>query len=207
MNDLVVSREESQRQTRERLLATALQVVACKGYDGSSIGTIVEAAGFTKGAFFSNFESKDAMLLEIMQRHYDAELVDLTAIMDGAGCAADPSGAMDRYVDQLVRNLQWGALSVELSLRAGRDAAFAARYGPVRSRFAGALGALVERMFTAEGCVMPLPREQIGSLLLAFVQGLSLAAASGVAEPSGSRAVNLFINGLIAGAAPLGLGR
>ena len=70
----MASREESQRQTRERLLDTALQVVACKGYDGSSIGGIVEAAGFTKGAFFSNFDSKDALLLEIMQRHYDAEL-------------------------------------------------------------------------------------------------------------------------------------
>ena len=203
MNDLVLSREESQRQTRERLLATALQVVACRGYDGSSIGTIVEAAGFTKGAFFSNFESKDAMLLEIMQRHYDAELVDLTALMDGAGCEDDPSGAMDRYVDQLVRNLQWGALSVELSLRAGRDAAFAAKYGPVRQRFAAALGALIGRMFMVAGRALPLPPEQIGSMLLAFVQGLSLAAASGATEPSGSRAVNLFIDGLIAGAEPI----
>ena len=200
---MVVSREESQRQTRERLLTTALQMVACKGYDGSSIGTIVEAAGFTKGAFFSNFESKDAMLLEIMQRHYDAELIELTSIMDSKGSHADPSGAMDAYVDQLVSNSQWGALSVELSLRAGRNAAFAAKFGPVRQRFAAALGALIERMFTAEGRALPLPREQIGSLVLSLVQGLSLAAASGIKQPSGSRTMNLVLDGLIRAAPPV----
>ncbi len=199
---VAMNREEGQRQTRERLLAAARQTVARLGYDSASIGAIADAAGFTKGAFFSNFDCKDTLLLEIMRRHYETACADLAALADDAD-GHDVDAAVDGYVDRLVADVEWCALNVELGLRASRDPAFAAQYTPMRAQFATALGGFLAPMFAKHGRALPLPFAEMGSLLLAFLQGVSLAAASGTRRPGGSDAVNLFIGGLIAGAPPL----
>ena len=53
-----LTREQSQAITRERILSAAGDVVARDGYDGASVDRIAEAAGYSKGAFYSNFSSK-----------------------------------------------------------------------------------------------------------------------------------------------------
>lgn len=50
-------------QTQERLIEAALEVFAKTGISGASVEQICETAGFTRGAFYSNFDSKDALLL------------------------------------------------------------------------------------------------------------------------------------------------
>ena len=197
-----ISREESQRRTRERLIEAALHTVARIGYDAASIGAIADAAGFTKGAFFSNFDCKDTVLLEVLRRHYSAACEDLAALADGSR-GHDVDASVDRYVDQLVADVAWCRLNVELGLRASRDPAFAAQYTPLRAQFATALGGFLAPMFAKRGRALPLPPAEMGSLMLAFLQGISLAAASGTSQPSGSAAVNLFLDGLIAGAPPV----
>ncbi len=54
-------------QTRERLMVAASTVFAARGILGSSVEEICEAAGFTRGAFYSNFADKDALVLAMIQ--------------------------------------------------------------------------------------------------------------------------------------------
>lgn len=51
--------------TRQRLLDAAASVFAAKGYEGASVSDIAAAAGFTKGAFYASFSSKEAIFLEV----------------------------------------------------------------------------------------------------------------------------------------------
>lgn len=53
-------------ETRARILAAAREVFAAKGYEGASVSDIASAAGFTKGAFYSSFPSKEALFLEVV---------------------------------------------------------------------------------------------------------------------------------------------
>ena len=197
---MAVSREDSQRRTRERLIEAAREVVARHGYGGSSIGAIVEAAGFTKGAFFSNFANKDALLLEVLDRHYQAELQDLTAILEDTPGSADLSGRLDRYIDFTVSNPDWTLLAVELALRASRDPAFAPGYARMRRDFAAAMGHLVARIFGRYGRSPPLQGEDLGNLVLSLVQGIGLSAAAGTVQPPPSHYTGLVLKGLIAAA-------
>ena len=57
--------------TRDRLVDAALGVFAEKGVVGASVEEISEAAGFTRGAFYSNFESKDELCLAALD-HFAA---------------------------------------------------------------------------------------------------------------------------------------
>ena len=58
-----LTRKERQTQTREALLASATSVLAEKGLHSASIDDIAAHAGFTKGAFYANFASKEALFL------------------------------------------------------------------------------------------------------------------------------------------------
>lgn len=52
--------------TRRRLREAALHVIAKEGFAGASIEMIVEAAGFTRGAFYSNFQTKEELFAEVI---------------------------------------------------------------------------------------------------------------------------------------------
>jgi AcrR family transcriptional regulator len=53
-----LSRQESRLETRTRLLESAAELFARGGYEGASVDLIAESAGYSKGGFYSNFESK-----------------------------------------------------------------------------------------------------------------------------------------------------
>ena len=57
------------RQTRERLMAGAVDVFAERGVLGASVEEICEAAGFTRGAFYSNFADKNALVLAMIEQN------------------------------------------------------------------------------------------------------------------------------------------
>ena len=80
-----LSREESQAQTRERLIDTAQQLFVANGYGGASIRDIANKAGYSQGAFYSNFASKEDVLLELLRRHMTAEATHLSRVMSGDG--------------------------------------------------------------------------------------------------------------------------
>ncbi len=83
------SRDERRAETRRRLLAAARQVFAAKGFHGASVEEVAAAAGYTKGAVYSNFGSKEDLFLAII----DERIADQTAKVEaiGADADADPS--------------------------------------------------------------------------------------------------------------------
>ena len=69
------TREESQQRTRALLIDSARRNFAEVGIANSTIRRIAETAGYTLGAFYSNFESKDEIVVALMEM----ELAELTA--------------------------------------------------------------------------------------------------------------------------------
>src|SRR6478609_1371282 len=55
----------SRERTRRKLLDAAAQVFAEVGLDAASVEAVCDRAGFTRGAFYSNFDSKDELFLEL----------------------------------------------------------------------------------------------------------------------------------------------
>ncbi|TVP70759.1 MAG: TetR/AcrR family transcriptional regulator [Leptolyngbya sp. LCM1.Bin17] len=77
-----LSRQESRRQTRAQLLAAAAQVFAEKGFNGASVEDIAETAGYSKGAVYSNFESKEDLFLALIDQYLAVELEKLGDSID-----------------------------------------------------------------------------------------------------------------------------
>ena len=111
-----LTRAESHAQTRERLLVAARQVVARHGFGGASVDMIAAEAGYSKGAIYSNFDTKEAILLE---RYAEEQIRDFKTIMK-----LDPSAARDAiklWLDTMNADVDWDVVTMELQLHARRN--------------------------------------------------------------------------------------
>jgi AcrR family transcriptional regulator len=60
--------------TREKLFEAAARVCEEQGIGGASIEDIAAAAGFTRGAFYSNFKSKDELIIAMLEEHVEQSI-------------------------------------------------------------------------------------------------------------------------------------
>ncbi|MCA8276103.1 TetR/AcrR family transcriptional regulator [Burkholderia sp. AU30280] len=114
-----LTREQRRLDTRERLIAAARALFIAKGYADTSVEHIADGAGYTRGAFYANFEHKRELLVEILRRDRDRMItkVRLAAPKSGGSCiAAD-------YAD-IAASWECFPLWVEVHLYALRDAGF-----------------------------------------------------------------------------------
>src|SRR3979411_1341736 len=79
-----LSREDSREQTSQRLLDAAQKVIAKKGLEAASVENIAAAAGYTRGAFYSNFSGKDDLLIELLRRDHQKMTAEMNALRDAA---------------------------------------------------------------------------------------------------------------------------
>ncbi|ALM82460.1 TetR/AcrR family transcriptional regulator [Bordetella sp. N] len=108
-----MSREESQAATRGKLLAAATRLFAREGYVAASVDRIAAAAGFSKGAFYSNFDSKEQIFLELLAAHGEASLARLLAALDGVKDAKAAIDAVAAWADAKAAEGNWSLLVLE----------------------------------------------------------------------------------------------
>ncbi len=197
-----LTREESREQTRERLIEAAKACLIRKGYEGASIGDIAEEAGFTKGAFFSNFESKEALLLEILRRHKADEIDRMAAISLDEANTPVSSPALERYIDRLDIDCGFTLLDIQLELQASRNPAFAVQYAEVEQVFRSGLAKLLAGTFERAGRTMPGTPAQLADIMLALTRGLVLGHVADPRRPPFSHNIKLVLWSLLMSAAP-----
>lgn len=169
-----LTREESQAQTRERLLDAARRAFARWGYGGASVDTIAAEAGYSKGAFYSNFATKETIFLELLARHMAREAAELQRLVDPAGSSEQILSRLNSWLDQLNADVDWALLAMELQLHARRAPAFAAEFDALHAQHREALGGLIARLFALSGKAPPLPPSELAAALMALTHGLVL---------------------------------
>jgi AcrR family transcriptional regulator len=110
-------------EVRDRILDAALEVFAAEGFAGATIDAIGAAAGFTKGAVYSNFGSKDELFLALLDRQFETrgELI-ATAFDTHEGNAAGTAAELSRAMLESIREEpDYYVVFMEYWLRAVRD--------------------------------------------------------------------------------------
>ena len=137
--------------TRQRLMAAAVSVFAGRGVIGSSVEEICEAAGFTRGAFYSNFADKDALVLALIEQSVTEEYAAAEEAVTELKARGARLLATDT-VSQVLDRLNGGGRSDRTALLAQRELLlYAARVPGLRApyqAFADACRAQVEALVT-----------------------------------------------------------
>ncbi|WP_059008245.1 TetR/AcrR family transcriptional regulator [Streptomyces specialis] len=106
--------------TRQRLLDAALEVFAEEGFGRSTVEQVCERAGFTRGAFYSNFTSLDELFLAMWERRSARMLDDLRAALDGMPEAA-PEEALRAALTAIPVDEAWYRVTAEFTAHALRN--------------------------------------------------------------------------------------
>jgi AcrR family transcriptional regulator len=173
-----LSRKEKQEETRRRLLDAAERVFLRRGLQGSSVEEIAAEAGFTRGAFYSNFKSKDELFVELLHaRVYDryAKMAEEAQKQPGT-----PRERL-RWGIERVRDVQKGEegswlfrLWLECLTQAARDEDFRRLAATFWSGNRGVLTEQAKAAFKEVGRKPPLPAKQIATAMIALDVGLAV---------------------------------
>lgn len=170
-----LSREERQQQTRQRLLDAAVATFSQRGYHAASVEEIAEAAGFSKGAVYSNFASKEELFLALLDQHFEREIQSWGDPASDV-CMGDEPALKLSYIEVIERDRAWNLLLVEFLL-------YAIREESVRPKLAARLRILQQhlrehltRVVAARAEQPTLSLEHLPWVINALGVGLSLLA-------------------------------
>jgi AcrR family transcriptional regulator len=120
-----VTRKEKQARTRAKLLSSASKLFCRHGLEQSSVDDIARDAGFTKGAFYSNFKSKEELFLAMLDERFAEEIERIEAAL---GTDESPEETARHAGEELIRFLrsdpEWERLYMEFIAHAGRNEGF-----------------------------------------------------------------------------------
>ena len=131
--------------TRARLLDAAFGVFAAKGFGRVSIEEICEAAGFSRGAFYSNFATLDELFFALYRDRADliaSQVADALA-QDGPGL--DVPASVDRVTEVLLLDVDWLLVKTDFLVHAARDPAVARALLDHRTRLREAIADRLRR--------------------------------------------------------------
>jgi AcrR family transcriptional regulator len=166
-------REIKQEQTRARLLEAAAAVFAQSGYHVATLEEVAAEAGFTKGAVYSNFESKEALFLALVDQEIAKRVQEIGAVVQAAG-GGDIEAEAERQFQRFVREEpHWPFLFYEFFAYGARRedlrGEFIKRRRAVHRVIANGIRVQAEQA----GFDLPIPAEQIAVAFEALMNGLA----------------------------------
>lgn len=173
-----LTRQESRLETRTKLLDSAAQLFARGGYEGASVDLIAESAGYSKGAFYSNFESKEAIFLELLDAHKRREIDALAQLLAQDVPASELVSLIRNSESSRVSDFDFGLLSAEFQLQACRDKTFAKTYAKLHRTHVDTMAGLITKVFAKLGRTPPSTPKDLADIIMALTTGLSLQKTS-----------------------------
>ena len=163
-------------QTRQRLLEAAREVFAREGFGRSTVEQVCEAAGFTRGAFYSNFTSLDELFLEMWAQESGALLGRLHELAGGEARVRNVRSGVKRVLKALPVDTDWFQISSEFTAHAVRTPGLARVMAQREASILEALLPLVDNLLAQIGRRVT-DRKALGRSLVAAYDGTMLQLA------------------------------
>ncbi|MER6031090.1 TetR/AcrR family transcriptional regulator [Streptomyces sp. NPDC001851] len=186
--------------TRARILSAAGELFLSAGYARTSIEDICTAAGYTRGAFYSNFTTKEDLVLAL----FDEKAAERMTELEHLAAAAEQLGPAERarrLVEALLRveaaETRWILLFLEFRLLAARTSELSDRVAAHDRTVTTAVAGLLERVLPE--LVPPgASAEQAAEVILAAREGLlARTTAGGPAAEELLSAATAVLTGLL----------
>jgi AcrR family transcriptional regulator len=169
-----LTRAQRRQQTRARLLDAAGQVFARRGFHAATVDEVADAAGYTKGAVYSNFANKDELFLALLDQRLAAQLQQVEALYAIESSEELLAAMRGRTEQEFAAARDFGVLSLEFSLYAMRNPAAQAELAERYRQLRGRLAELITRRYAHHQTDPPMPPEHLAALVLATDTGLFL---------------------------------
>ncbi|HMO95404.1 MAG TPA: TetR/AcrR family transcriptional regulator [Tepidiformaceae bacterium] len=175
------TREQLAQENRAAVLDAARRNFERNGFHGAALDAIADEAGFSKGVVYSQFGSKDELMLAVLEQNIERRHIAMRTRFERGEAPAHPTELARIAIRESVATVAWQAALLEFRCHAWRHPDLNRRYQELHARTIANLAGLLELMFTSHGEVPPVPPIELARLGLAAGNG---AVAEFMADPS-----------------------
>lgn len=170
----LADRFEQRKATRKKLVDAALQLFSTSGYDRATVDDISEAAGYSKGAYYFHFSTKDDILYELLRIWTeDRSAVLATAEAEGTS----PRNTLASFFSYAATP-QWPGVLIEFWANAVRNPEMSKRLSGAYAGWRKQIGGMFERA-AESGALNVASTQDAAAVSLAAHDGLAVQTAIG----------------------------
>ena len=162
-----MTRREKQQQTRTSLLSAGRKLFCRNGLEGASVDQVAHAAGYTKGAFYANFKSKEELFLVMLDERFAGELERIDEALAGSQEPHTEARAAAADFIHFAGDEDWPRLYFQFVAHAARDDDFrqelATRQQAMREKLADTFARWKKGLDQDDS--PPLPLEEITAMV------------------------------------------
>jgi AcrR family transcriptional regulator len=168
--------ERRRQHTRDLLMDAAQQVFARRGFEGASLEEIAQTAGYTRGAIYKNFGSKEELFLAV-NRRYNERFLETFAFPEGANLATTDLAVIARQWREMLERdgPESMAMFLEFQLYLLRNPEARERLADQRRQFTEMVAGFIDEQSRHLGVSWRIPVTTVARLVLATADGIHLA--------------------------------
>ena len=155
--------------TRDLLLGAAERVFAHRGYENAQLDEIAQASGFSKGALYAHFKSKEELFLALAKTKAAGYQTKLRLALDSAPTREAKIAAFRSFYVNLSKEKEWALIILEAKL-------FVTRHPEVKERLRRAEEELEDSVEEALAELFGSPARAVGKALGGIFSALVLEA-------------------------------
>ncbi|QRY47274.1 helix-turn-helix transcriptional regulator [Mycolicibacterium boenickei] len=173
------TRERRLERTRSLLLDAAEAVFAEKGFTAASLDDIAHAAGYTKGAIYNHFATKEDLFLAVSDRYWRRYFDNFAEVMSSSSQVGEPE--LDEIAKRwrelsCDRGAEHAALGHEFTLYLRRNPDARERVAAKRAEVVEALSAFIATGMERLGATLRIPASTFAQVLIATSEGVVLGS-------------------------------
>jgi len=195
-----LTREDSRDRTTQRLLDAARKLIAKKGLSDTTLEEIAEEAGYTRGAFYSNFKSKGELFNELLRRDHAVTNAQLRALRDDSLPLEHIHRRIREIFGQIYRTHESFMNWTEARLLAARDGKFRAQLDALLLERRAGIAELIEYVYGRLGIAPPLAATAVAMGFNSLFEGVRLSMLSspgGMTPEEAESVLKLFVDSLM----------
>lgn len=161
-------------QTRARLLQAAEKIFARDGFEAAKLEEIAAAAGYTRGAFYANFDSKESLFLAMLEEKIRRRIERMRDASDRFEDPLKKLGAMRDFFAETAKDCEWTLIGLEFKLFALRHRELRPQVVAMRRRIFAAATSVLDAQLRAAKVKLPVSAIAFVISLGALTHGLEL---------------------------------
>ncbi|WP_405083099.1 TetR/AcrR family transcriptional regulator [Paenibacillus chitinolyticus] len=170
-----LTQEERKKETRQLLLESAVETFAQLGFHGASVDKIAEFAGFSKGAVYAHFQSKEELFLAILEQQMQLHVYKIKQVIEQQHSLSQFIETMDSYFDSARQeSKRWSILNMEFLLYAMREESARVKWSDMISQTINQISQSIGNLLATEKHGSTLSADEMAWTLLSLENGMAV---------------------------------
>ncbi|HSZ69798.1 MAG TPA: TetR family transcriptional regulator [Solirubrobacteraceae bacterium] len=171
------TRAEKQMQTRTQLIEAAARVFARSGFQAATVEEIAEHAGYSHGAVYSNFASKEELFLAVFEQYMSQRIDEVARASEIEGSFPERArAAADQWMARFGEDRETFLLHLEFMIHAARNPELSRELGERMAALRLEVEQRIAAQAAAHDAALPLSPAQLALIVRALGIGLAVEA-------------------------------